>query len=155
MKILMVCLGNICRSPLADGLLRHKVNREGIKATVDSAGTANYHVGGPPDERMTETAMRNGIDISNLRARQFKATDYDEFDLIYVMDKSNYHNVTRLARNEEDIQKVKLILDELGHSNSIHEVPDPYYGGQAGFDHVFDLLNRATDVIIENIQHGQ
>lgn len=151
MKILMVCLGNICRSPLADGLLRHKVKSDGISAIVDSAGTANYHVGGPPDERMTETAMQNGIDISNLRARQFEITDYDQFDLIYVMDKSNYQNVTRLARNDNDIKKVKLILDELEHSNDIQEVPDPYYGGQAGFDHVFNLLDRATDSIIKKL----
>ena len=154
MKILMVCLGNICRSPLADGLLRHKVQRDGISATVDSAGTANYHTGGPPDERMTETAMNNGIDLSSLRARQFGVSDFDSFDLIYVMDHSNYHNVTRLARGEEDVQKVKLILDELGHSNTIQEVPDPYYGGQAGFDHVFDLLDRATDVILEKLKNG-
>jgi protein-tyrosine phosphatase len=154
MKILMVCLGNICRSPLADGLLRHKVQREGISATVDSAGTANYHVGGPPDERMTETAMNNGIDISYLRARQFEVPDFDNFDLIYVMDQSNYSNVTRLARNENDINKVKLILLELGESERISEVPDPYYGGQGGFDHVFDLLDRATDVIIEKLKNG-
>jgi len=154
MKILMVCLGNICRSPLADGLLRHKVQRDGISATVDSAGTANYHTGGPPDERMTETAMNNGIDLSSLRARQFGVSDFDSFDLIYVMDHSNYHNVTRLARNQDDINKVQLILDELGHSNTIQEVPDPYYGGQAGFDHVFDLLDRATDVILEKLKNG-
>jgi len=154
MKILMVCLGNICRSPLADGLLRHKVQRDGISATVDSAGTANYHVGGPPDERMTETAMNNGIDLSSLRARQFGVFDFDSFDLIYVMDHSNYHNVTHLARNQDDINKVQLILDELGHTNTIQEVPDPYYGGQAGFDHVFDLLDRATDVILEKLKNG-
>ena len=150
----MVCLGNICRSPMADGLLRHKVQRDGISATVDSAGTANYHVGGPPDERMTETAMQNGIDISNLRARQFEVPDFDNFDLIYVMDQSNYSNVTRLARNEKDITKVKLILLELGESERISEVPDPYYGGQGGFDHVYDLLDRATDVIIEKLKNG-
>jgi len=154
MKILMVCLGNICRSPMADGLLRHKVQRDGISATVDSAGTANYHVGGPPDERMTETAMNNGIDLSSLRARQFGVSDFDSFDLIYVMDQSNYSNVTRLARNEKDINKVKLILLELGESERISEVPDPYYGGQGGFDHVFDLLDRATDVIIEKLKNG-
>jgi protein-tyrosine phosphatase len=138
---------------LADGLLRHKVQRDGLSATVDSAGTANYHVGGPPDERMTETALQNGIDISQLRARQFEVTDYDLFDLIYVMDKSNYQNVTRLARNQRDIQKVKLILVELGHSNTIQEVPDPYYGGQAGFDQVFELLDKSTDVIIKKLQN--
>jgi protein-tyrosine phosphatase len=98
--------------------------------------------------------MQNGIDISGLRARQFEVSDYDRFDRIYVMDKSNYQNVTRLARDEKDIEKVKLILDELGHSNSIQEVPDPYYGGQSGFNHVFDLLDKATDVIIEKLKHG-
>jgi len=139
---------------MADGLLRHKVQRDGISATVDSAGTANYHVGGPPDERMTETAMNNGIDLSSLRARQFGVSDFDSFDLIYVMDQSNYSNVTRLARNEKDINKVKLILLELGESERISEVPDPYYGGQGGFDHVFDLLDRATDVIIEKLKNG-
>ena len=139
---------------MADGLLRHKVQRDGISATVDSAGTANYHVGGPPDERMTETAMNNGIDISFLRARQFEVPDFDNFDLIYVMDQSNYSNVTRLARNEKDITKVKLILLELGESERISEVPDPYYGGQGGFDHVYDLLDRATDVIIEKLKNG-
>ena len=154
MKILMVCLGNICRSPLADGLLRHKITNEGLLASVDSAGTANYHVGGAPDERMTETAKKNSIDISDLRARQFEVHDFDNFDLIYVMDQSNYSNVTRLARNEKDITKVKLILLELGESERISEVPDPYYGGQGGFDHVFDLLDRATDVIMEKLKNG-
>lgn len=154
MKILMVCLGNICRSPLADGLLRHKITNEGLLASVDSAGTANYHVGGAPDQRMTETAKKNSIDISDLRARQFEVHDFDNFDLIYVMDKSNYENVIRLSRNNEDQNKVKLILLELGKSNVINEVPDPYYGGQAGFEHVFDLLDRATDVIMEKIKNG-
>ena len=139
---------------MADGLLRHKVKRDGISAIVDSAGTANYHVGGSPDERMTETAMNNGIDLSSLRARQFEVHDFDNFDLIYVMDQSNYSNVTGLARNEKDINKVKLILLELGESERISEVPDPYYGGQGGFDHVFDLLDRATDVIIEKLKNG-
>ena len=153
MKILMVCLGNICRSPLADGLMRKKVQEHKLDVYVDSAGTANYHVGGAPDERMTQTARRKGVDISKLQARQFVVSDFDAFDIIYVMDKSNYQNVIDLARNENDIVKVKLILDELGYAASIQEVPDPYYGGQAGFDSVFDLLNRATDVIIEKMHH--
>ena len=153
MKILMVCLGNICRSPLADGLMRKKVQEHKLDVYVDSAGTANYHVGGAPDERMTQTARRKGVDISKLQARQFVVSDFDAFDIIYVMDKSNYQNVIDLARNENDIVKVKLILDELGYAASIQEVPDPYYGSHAGFDSVFDLLNRATDVIIEKMQH--
>ncbi len=152
MKILMVCLGNICRSPLADGLMRKKVQEHKLDVYVDSAGTANYHVGGAPDERMTQTARRKGVDISKLQARQFVVSDFDAFDIIYVMDRSNYDNVVRLARNEADRNKVQLILELLPNKTEI-EVPDPYYGGQAGFDSVFDLLNRATDVIIEKMQH--
>ena len=152
MKILMVCLGNICRSPLADGLMRKKVQENKLDVYVDSAGTANYHVGGAPDERMTQTARRKGVDISKLQARQFVVSDFDAFDIIYVMDRSNYDNVVRLARNEADRNKVQLILELLPNKTEI-EVPDPYYGGQAGFDSVFDLLNRATDVIIEKMEH--
>ena len=152
MKILMVCLGNICRSPLADGLMRKKVQEHKLDVYVDSAGTANYHVGGAPDERMTQTARRKGVDISKLRARQFVVSDFDAFDIIYVMDRSNYDNIVRLARNEADRNKVQLILELLPNKTEI-EVPDPYYGGQDGFEHVFDLLNRATDVIIEKMHH--
>ena len=152
MKILMVCLGNICRSPLADGLMRKKVQEHKLDVYVDSAGTANYHVGGAPDERMTQTARRKGVDISKLQARQFVVSDFDAFDIIYVMDRSNYDNVVRLARNEADRNKVQLILELLPNKTEI-EVPDPYYGGQDGFEHVFDLLNRATDVIIEKMHH--
>ena len=153
MKILMVCLGNICRSPLADGLMRKKVQENKLDVYVDSAGTANYHVGGAPDERMTQTARRKGVDISKLKARQFVVSDFDAFDIIYVMDKSNYQNVIDLARNENDIVKVKLILDELGYAASIQEVPDPYYGGQDGFEHVFDLLDQSTDIILNKLRH--
>ena len=152
MKILMVCLGNICRSPLADGLTRKKVQEHKLDVYVDSAGTANYHVGGAPDERMTQTARRKGVDISKLQARQFVVSDFDAFDIIYVMDRSNYDNVVRLARNEADRNKVQFILELLPNKTEI-EVPDPYYGGQDGFEHVFDLLNRATDVIIEKMHH--
>ena len=153
MKILMVCLGNICRSPLADGLMRKKVQENKLDVYVDSAGTANYHVGGAPDERMTQTARRKGVDISKLKARQFVVSDFDAFDIIYVMDKSNYQNVIDLARNENDIVKVKLILDELGYAASIQEVPDPYYGGQDGFEHVFDLLDQSTEIILNKLRH--
>ncbi len=150
MNILMVCLGNICRSPMADGLMRKKVSDHKLQATVDSAGTANYHVGGAPDTRMTATARNKGIDISGLKARQFEVTDFDTFDMIYVMDQSNYANVVGLARNESDIQKVELILDLLPDVNEA-EVPDPYYGGQDGFEHVYDLLDKSTDIILNKL----
>ena len=150
MRILMVCLGNICRSPMADGLMRKKVQDNQLDVYVDSAGTANYHVGGAPDTRMTATAKSKGIDISGLKARQFIVSDFDAFDLIYVMDQSNYNNVVRLARNETDIQKVQLIL-ELRTSPHEIEVPDPYYGGQDGFEHVYQLLDASTDIIIKRL----
>ena len=152
MKILMVCLGNICRSPLADGLMRKKVQEHKLDVYVDSAGTANYHVGGAPDERMTQTARRKGVDISGLQARQFVVSDFDNFDLIYVMDRSNYNNVVRLARNETDRKKVQFILELLPNQMEI-EVPDPYYGGQDGFEHVFDLLDQSTDIILNKLRH--
>ncbi|MEJ6589372.1 MAG: low molecular weight protein-tyrosine-phosphatase [Crocinitomicaceae bacterium] len=146
-NILMVCLGNICRSPLADGLLRDKVLQKKLAVNVDSAGTANYHIGGAPDLRMTQTAQNNGIDISGLRARQFEVSDFDKFDWIYVMDQSNFTNVTRMARHEMDAKKVKLILSELEGSND-REVPDPYYGEQDGFDRVYEMLDQATEQIL-------
>ena len=152
MKILMVCLGNICRSPMADGLMRKKVQEHKLDVYVDSAGTANYHVGGAPDTRMTQTAKRKGVDISGLQARQFVVSDFDNFDLIYVMDHSNYDNVVRLARNESDRNKVQLILELLPNQIEI-EVPDPYYGGQEGFEHVFDLLDQSTEIILNNLRH--
>lgn len=150
MRILMVCLGNICRSPMADGLMRKKVQDNQLDVYVDSAGTANYHVGGAPDTRMTATAKSKGIDISGLKARQFIVSDFDAFDLIYVMDQSNFNNVVRLARNKTDIQKVQLIL-ELRTSPHEIEVPDPYYGGQDGFEHVYQLLDESTDIIIKRL----
>ena len=151
MKILMVCLGNICRSPMADGLLRTKVKEQKLDVVVDSAGTGDWHVGKAPDSRMRETAKKNKYSIDNLRARQFSVEDFDEFDHIYVMDKSNYNNVIKLARNEEDKQKVMLILNLL-HPGRDLEVPDPYYGGDQGFQEVFEMLDEATNRILEEIK---
>lgn len=147
----MVCLGNICRSPMADGLLRKKVEMNGLPVEVDSAGTNGYHAGEAPDERMRKTAKQFDTPIDNLRARQFTSDDYDEFDIIYVMDQSNYDNVISLARNEKDKQKVKLILNE-SHPSKNLEVPDPYFGGEQGFVHVYQLLDEATDVVIDKLK---
>ncbi len=141
MKILMVCLGNICRSPLAEGILKSKVSSE---VEVYSAGTAGYHEGELPDTRSIAVAKKYGIDITNQRSRKFTVADFDYFDLIYVMDDSNYHNVLSLARNDEDALKVKMILSELG---STANVPDPYYGGTDGFENVYAMLDDACDVI--------
>ena len=142
-KILMVCLGNICRSPLAEGIMRAKLSKDFI---VDSAGTGCWHAGELPDKRSISTAKNRGLDITSQRARQFKISDFDTFDYIYVMDNSNYKDVMALAPNDEAKSKVKLILNELFPNENV-DVPDPYYGGQDGFENVFDMLNEACDVI--------
>lgn len=150
MKILMVCLGNICRSPLAEGVLVNKIERSELSHQVDSAGTAAYHVGELPDERSIEVANKHGIDLTNQRARQFSVADFREFDLIYAMDAENYNNILKLASSPEDEQKVKLILNEIepfGNSS----VPDPYYGGKNGFEQVYQMLDLACDEIIKKL----
>lgn len=151
MKILMVCLGNICRSPMADALLRKKVRELNLDVYVDSAGTSDFHSGEKPDKRMIATGAKFGVDLDPLRARQFQPTDFDQFDSIYVMDKNNLHDVIQLTKNEEDKRKVKLILNEL-HPEKDLEVPDPYYGGEQGFIDVYNMLNDATDRIIDSLR---
>ncbi|MDO4229722.1 MAG: low molecular weight protein-tyrosine-phosphatase [Capnocytophaga sp.] len=143
-KILMVCLGNICRSPLAEGILRAKLNPQ--KFEVDSAGTSNYHVGDAPDHRSVEIARNNGIDISYLKGRQFSVEDFEKFDYIFVMDKSNYENVCDLTSNEQHHQKVSFLLDALGKAYR-REVPDPYYGSKSDFKTVFNMIDEACQRI--------
>ncbi|CAM1366579.1 low molecular weight protein-tyrosine-phosphatase [Tenacibaculum xiamenense] len=148
MKILMVCLGNICRSPLAEGILKSKVSSESV--FVDSAGTAGYHVGELPDKRSIAVAKKYGIDITDQRSRKFSVADFDNFDTIYAMDESNYRNIVSLARNDEDAEKVKLILQEVS-SNETLNVPDPYYGGDQGFENVYSMLDEACDIVASKI----
>lgn len=144
----MVCLGNICRSPLAEGILKVKTNQ--LDVVVDSAGTAAYHIGEQPDIRSIAIAKKYGIDLTDQRARQFCTNDFDDFDKIYAMDTSNYANIISLARNESDKNKVDLILNEV-NPNSFQSVPDPYYGGDNGFQDVYDMLDEACDRIVEKI----
>lgn len=151
MKILMVCLGNICRSPLAEGILREKLMINKLNVIVDSAGTSGLHTGERPDSRMCETAKTFDLNIDDLTSRKFVVQDFDTFDIIYVMDSSNYSNILALARTTEDKSKVHLILNEL-YPNKNMAVPDPYYGGEQGFIDVYNLLNEATDKIIEKIK---
>jgi len=151
MKILMVCLGNICRSPLADGILRRKAKEQGFEIEVDSAGTANYHVGKAPDLRMIKTAKNRGTDISMLRARQFKASDFSAFDQIFIMDENNYADVISLATSPEQVDKVKFLLNEM-HPNTDAKVPDPYYGSQQDFEDVYDLVDKAIDHLLINLK---
>lgn len=147
-KILMVCLGNICRSPLAEGILKSKLP-ESIYL-VDSAGTGDYHVGDTPDPRSLKTAEKYGLDITNQRGRQFNVSDFDAFDYIYVMDDSNFKNVVKLARNANDIAKVQYILNEI-YPNQNHSVPDPYTGGIQGFDNTFKMLDEACTIVAQKL----
>jgi protein-tyrosine phosphatase len=147
-KILMVCLGNICRSPLAEGIMRSKLSQDFI---VDSAGTGGWHAGELPDKRSIAIAKSKGLDITNQRARQFKISDFDTFDCIYVMDNSNYIDVLALAPNKEAKSKVKLILNEIFPNENV-DVPDPYYGGEDGFENVFDMLDQACEEIARKLK---
>ena len=147
-KILMVCLGNICRSPLAEGILKSKINSN--KVFVDSAGTGHWHVGQLPDSRSIEVAKNHGIDLTNQRGRQFTQKDFEAFDFIFVMDTSNKNNVIQLAQNNSEIEKVLLILDELFPHENV-DVPDPYYGGDQGFESVYQMLDQACDEIVKRL----
>ena len=154
MKILMVCLGNICRSPLAQGILEKKVAKHGLNVTVDSAATSDYHIGDLPDPRSISKAAEYGIDITNQRGRQIQKSDFQEFDKIYVMDTSNYSNTVALTNELQEIEKVEMILN-LINPGSNQSVPDPYFGGEEGFENVYRLLDAACDVIIEQIKNEQ
>ena len=142
----MVCLGNICRSPLAEGILKEKLPNNLF--TVDSAGTAGFHIGRPPDPRSIDVAAQNGISIGHLKAREFTPADFRKFDKIYVMDRQNLSQVQSLAATPEEENKVTLIMES-------EEIPDPYYGGVEDFKTVFDLLNTACnarrDQLLKNL----
>ena len=147
-KILMVCLGNICRSPLAEGILASKLPKD--KFTVDSAGTGSWHIGHSPDERSIAVAKKNKISISNQKGRQFSTTDFDAFDYIYVMDNSNYEDVIKLAENQQQKQKVELILNELFPNEKV-DVPDPYFGLPNGFEIVYNMLDEVCEIIAKKL----
>lgn len=150
MKILMVCLGNICRSPIAEGILQAKANNKGLDIKVDSAGTGGWHVGQGPDHRSLAIANKYGIDISQQHARQFSSIDFKSFDIIFAMDSSNLSDIVSLANTNEDIEKVRLILNETNPKTN-NPVPDPYYGGDDGFEKVYQLLDEACEMIIKKL----
>lgn len=159
MKILMVCAGNICRSPLAEGIMRHYINHYQLQGwEVDSAGTENYFAGGPPDTRSTQTGAKYGIDISQQKARQFQLKDLDSFDVIYIMDTHNYRELMRIwidrnpaYQTEYYMGKIKFILNET-YPKQNRAVPDPYYGGIEGFETVYSLLDNACRTIAQKYQ---
>jgi protein-tyrosine phosphatase len=147
-KILMVCLGNICRSPIAEGLLSSKLPKDSF--IVDSCGTGNWHIGKQPDLRSIAISKINGLDISNQKCRQIESEDFDTFDYIYVMDGSNYADVVALSKNETQKNKVVLILNEL-FPNENMDVPDPYFGLENGFELVYKMLDETCEIIAKKL----
>ena len=151
-KVLFVCMGNICRSPTAHGVFENMIENQALShlVEVDSAGTHAYHVGEPPDGRATATARQRGVDLTRQRARKVVNSDFDEFDYVLAMDSDNLSNLHRICPAEMK-HKVKLFLDFAPHTGE-SEVPDPYYGGQKGFEHVFDLVEAASNGLLEDIR---
>ena len=147
-KILMVCLGNICRSPLAEGILSSKLPKD--KFQVDSAGTGSWHIGHQPDQRSIAVAKKNNLDISGQKARKFQVSDFDTFDYIYVMDKSNYKDVISLSKNKKQKDKVQLIMNEQFSDKDVN-VPDPYYGFENDFDTVYKMIDKACNSIAQRL----
>lgn len=145
----MICLGNICRSPLAEGILQNKADEAGLNWTVDSAGTGDYHVGEAPHKSSQKIAKLNGIDISKQKCRQFKKDDMHFFDKVYVMDSNNYNDVKRMSGNDWNESKTDLILNEL-YPGQNRNVPDPWYGTEQSFHEVFEMLDKACDKIVEH-----
>lgn len=150
MKILTVCLGNICRSPMAQGILRKKIHQRGLPITVDSAGTSSYHSGDLPDMRARQTLQQYNIDISDLRSRQFVRDDFALFDLILAMDEDNYNTILSMAENAQERSKVKMLMNYLYSGQNI-SVPDPYFGGKDGFNEVYQMIDKAIDKLLETL----
>ena len=147
MKILMVCLGNICRSPLAEGILQHKAREAGLNWEVDSAGTNSYHTGEAPHELSQKVAAINGIDICDQRARRFTKEDFEKFDIIYAMADDVLDDIKRIAKDKFNPGKARLFLDEI-YPGKHMSVPDPWYGPEPGYHEVFELINKTCDVIL-------
>jgi protein-tyrosine phosphatase len=153
-RVLFVCMGNICRSPTAQGVFRKLVEEAGLldRIEIDSAGTHAYHVGEPPDRRAQETAMRRGIALSDLRARRVEPEDFERFDYLLVMDQDNYHHMSALCPEGCGMERRLMLLMDFAPDMRMREVPDPYYGGAGGFETVFDMVEAATEGLLEDIR---
>jgi protein-tyrosine phosphatase len=148
MKILMVCLGNICRSPLAEGILQNKAFKAGLTWSIESAGTNRYHTGEPPHPLSQKVARMNGIDISKQRARRFRAEDFDVYDKIYALAEDVFAEMKSIAGKKFDHSKVDLLMNELFPGENLN-VPDPWYGPEPGYHEAFKLMDKACDKILE------
>lgn len=151
MKLLLVCLGNICRSPMAEGILRDMIAEEGLPWSTDSAGTGDYHVGEAPDKRAVKAMKDRDIDISDLRARQLRPQDFEDFDLLLAMDASNLRNMLAVAPNVELAKKARLMMD-FAPDHALRAVPDPYFGGDEGFREVYEMLTIACRNLMNDVQ---
>ena len=147
----MVCLGNICRSPMAEGILRSKIEAHGLSVEVDSAATSDYHIGDTPDPRSVQKCLDYNIDIRQLRGRQLQKEDFKIFDRIFVMDRSNFENAKQLTDDPTELAKLDLLLN-LSSPGENKEVPDPYFGGEEGFEHVYHLLDEACEQLIAQLK---
>lgn len=146
----MVCLGNICRSPMAEGVMRQKIEKYGLDVEVNSCGTASYHLGESPDNRAIQTLYKYDIDISQHQGQQFQISDFDKYDLIFAMDNSNYSNLLEKARDEKDMEKVKLLMDEI-YPGKQKIVPDPYYGNMNNFEETYTLTEAACEGLAQRL----
>ncbi len=154
MRILMVCLGNICRSPIAEGVLLHKAQKQGLNWTVESAGTESYHVGEAPHRFSQKICLINGIDISSQRARQINRRDFEQYDIIYALATDVYEEIRRISRSDAEMKKVVLFMNELNAGKN-ESVPDPYYGAEDGYTTVFELIDKTCDAIIRRLSQNR
>lgn len=153
MNILFVCLGNICRSPLAEGILKDKLSKNKINANIESAGFESFHINEHPDKRAIKVAEKHGIDISSYSCRLFTSSDFEKFDRIYVMEAANFRDAKYFARDDKDMGKIKFLMSVI-HGKNV-AVPDPYFGDEEGFDSTFEMIDKACEIIAKKLKNNE